>query len=31
MKIKSIKIERLYDKYNFEWILREDVSRKFLE
>lgn len=26
MKIKSIKIERLYDKYNFEWILREDVN-----
>lgn len=26
MKIKSIKIERLYDKYNFEWKLREDVN-----
>ncbi len=26
MKIKSIKIERLYDKYNFEWELREDVN-----
>lgn len=26
MKIKSIKIERLYDKYNFEWNLREDVN-----
>ncbi|MGP1624142.1 AAA family ATPase [Bacteroides heparinolyticus] len=26
MKIKSIKIERLYDKYNFEWELRKDVN-----
>lgn len=26
MKIKSIKIERLYGKYNFEWSLSEDVN-----
>lgn len=26
MKIKNIKIERLYGKYNFEWNLRKDIN-----
>lgn len=26
MKIKNIKIERLYGKYNFEWELRKDIN-----
>lgn len=26
MKIKSIKIEKLYGKYDFDWNLRSDVN-----